>query len=315
MSACRSCPTSRSTSPRCESGVDGRALLERARVHIAVSAPQASRAADSTRRSVSASWIFAGCGKRIAIGFRERRPGVVISFDDRGPFPVAPDVAGRGPRRAHRARCFRLRQWRCCSVDGGRDPRSVRHCTFRARHGGARGGPQSGRASRIGRMRARANFLSALRTGNHTLKRTLTDPTLLQRHRQCVLRRDSASGPVVAGALTPRLTDEQVARLIGALETLAQSIERLRSIPAASFRKQGHRIPPRYGRARAVRPTVSRLRHESAAHPVCRQRDELLPPVSDRGKLLADRSLSRLLKDDWPKSIDELERLRSESPR
>ena len=48
------------------------------------------------------------------------------------------------------------------------------------------------------------------------------------------------------------------------------------------------------------------LRRPGAADPVCRQRNQLLCAVSDRWTIAADRAMSRLLKDDWPRSLDEL---------
>jgi len=52
---------------------------------------------------------------------------------------------------------------------------------------------------------------------------------------------------------------------------------------------------------------VPGVRIAGAADPVREQRGELLRQVPDGGRLLADRSLSRLLKQDWPRSLDELE--------
>src|SRR5713226_8578202 len=70
---------------------------------------------------------------------------------------------------------------------------------------------------------------------------------------------------------------------------------------------KGHGLPRRDGGAWQVRAIVPALRDEGAADPVRVERDELLPAVPDGGKLLADRALSRLLREDWPRTLEELE--------
>ena len=55
---------------------------------------------------------------------------------------------------------------------------------------------------------------------------------------------------------------------------------------------------------------MSRLRHAGAAHPYAENETNYCPRCQTGGTLLADRSLSRLLKDDWPKTIEELEEMR-----
>ncbi len=126
-------------------------------------------------------------------------------------------------------------------------------------------------------------FLAALRSGNHTLKRALTDPRLLSgignAYSDEILHRARLS-PVM---LTSRLTDEQGERLHRAtLDVLAEWTKRLREQSARRVPEQGHGVSRRDGRARALRLAVPRVRYESAAHPLCRQRDELLPALPDR---------------------------------
>ena len=159
-------------------------------------------------------------------------------------------------------------------------------------------------------------FLSALRSGNHTLKRALTDPKLLSgignAYSDEILHRARLS-PVL---LTSRLTDEQGARLHRAtLDVLAEWTERLQTQSAGEFPSKvtafraEMAVHGRYGLPCPVCGTkVQRIRYADNETNYC-------PRCQTEGKLLADRSLSRLLKKDWPKSIDELERLRSESPR
>jgi formamidopyrimidine-DNA glycosylase len=156
-------------------------------------------------------------------------------------------------------------------------------------------------------------FVAALRVGNHTLKRALTDPRLLSgignAYSDEILHRARLS-PVT---LTSRLSDEQGARLHRAtLDVLAEWTERLRAQTAGGFPSKVTAFHPemavhgRYGLPCPVCGTrVQRIRYADNETNYC-------PRCQTDGKLLADRSLSRLLKRDWPKSIDELERLRSE---
>jgi formamidopyrimidine-DNA glycosylase len=156
-------------------------------------------------------------------------------------------------------------------------------------------------------------FVAALRVGNHTLKRALTDPRLLSgignAYSDEILHRARLS-PVM---LTSRLTDEQGERLHRATrEVVAEWIERLRAKTAGEFPSkvtafhEEMAVHGRYGLPCPVCGTkVQRIRYADNETNYC-------PRCQTDGKLLADRSLSRLLKRDWPKSIDELERLRGE---
>ena len=159
-------------------------------------------------------------------------------------------------------------------------------------------------------------FIAALRSGNHTLKRALTDPRLLSgignAYSDEILHRARLS-PVM---LTSRLTDEQGERLHRAtLDVLAEWTKRLRDQSAGEFPSKVtafHAEMAVHGRYDLPCPVcgtkVQRIRYADNETNYC-------PRCQTEGKLLADRSLSRLLKRDWPRSIDELERLRSEMPR
>jgi formamidopyrimidine-DNA glycosylase len=163
---------------------------------------------------------------------------------------------------------------------------------------------------------SRGEFLAALRSGNHTLKRALTDPRLLSgignAYSDEILHRARLS-PVM---LTSRLSDEQGRALHRAtVDVLAEWTERLRRQSAGEFPSKvtafhaDMAVHGRYGLPCPVCGTkVQRIRYADNETNYC-------PRCQTDGKLLADRSLSRLLKRDWPKSIDELERLRSESSR
>ena len=159
-------------------------------------------------------------------------------------------------------------------------------------------------------------FVAALRSGNHTLKRALTDPRLLSgignAYSDEILHRARLS-PVM---LTSRLTDEQGERLHRAtLDVLAEWTKRLREQSGGEFPSKvtafhaEMAVHGRYGLPCPVCGTkVQRIRYADNETNYC-------PRCQTDGKLLADRSLSRLLKRDWPRSIDELEKLRSEMPR
>lgn len=150
-------------------------------------------------------------------------------------------------------------------------------------------------------------FKAALMRERHTLKRSLTDPRLFSgignAYSDEILHRARLS-PV---QLTTNLDDEEVARLFAAMrETLEEWIVRLRA-------ETGDRFPEK----------VTAFRPEMAVHgrfgkpcsdcgsPVqhivySENETNYCARCQTGGKLLADRSLSRLLHDDWPKSIDDL---------
>jgi len=151
-------------------------------------------------------------------------------------------------------------------------------------------------------------FAERLRVENHTLKRSLTDPRLFSAignaYSDEILHRARLS-PVKQ---TKTLTGEEIGRLFEATrDTLMVWTRRLRD-------ETGDRWPEK----------VTAFRPEMAVHgkfkqpcPVCgalvqhivhaENETNYCPRCQTGGKLLADRSLSRLLKEDWPKTLDELE--------
>ena len=154
-------------------------------------------------------------------------------------------------------------------------------------------------------------FEAVLKRRNHTLKRALTDPRLISgignAYSDEILHRARLS-PV---SLTSRLTSEEAARLYGAArEVLTEWLTRLRhkargEFPAkvTAFHKE-MAVHGRFGEPCPVCGTkVQRIRYAENETNYC-------PRCQTNGRLLADRSLSRLLKKDWPKSIDELEQMR-----
>ena len=155
------------------------------------------------------------------------------------------------------------------------------------------------------------DFVDVLRRERHTLKRTLTDPRLLSgignAYSDEILHR-ARLGPVT---MSDRLDDEAAARLHAAMqEVLAAWIERLGDERAGGFPdkvtafRDEMAVHGRFGKpCPSCGTSVQRIRHADSEVNYC-------PRCQTGGKLLADRSLSRLLKSDWPRTIDELERVR-----
>jgi formamidopyrimidine-DNA glycosylase len=150
------------------------------------------------------------------------------------------------------------------------------------------------------------SFAARLKLENHTLKRTLTDPRLFSgignAYSDEILHRARLS-PLT---WTSRLDDEGVRRLYDATrDVLEEWIDRLRSETRGGFPakvtafREGMAVHGRYGKACPVCGSpVQRIRYAENETNYC-------ATCQTGGRLLADRALSRLLKDDWPKSIDE----------
>jgi formamidopyrimidine-DNA glycosylase len=153
-----------------------------------------------------------------------------------------------------------------------------------------------------------AEFTRVLRSANHTLKRSLTDPHLFSgignAYSDEILHRARLS-PVM---LTARISDQEAERLHLAIrESMKEWIEKLRTdaFPekVTAFR-EGMAVHGRYKLPCPVCGTrVQRIRYAANETNYC-------PECQTGGKLLADRALSRLLRQDWPKSLDELEEMR-----
>jgi formamidopyrimidine-DNA glycosylase len=151
-------------------------------------------------------------------------------------------------------------------------------------------------------------FRARLRASNHTVKRALTDPRLFSgignAYSDEILHRARIS-PV---AMTMRLDEESVARLHEAVRAvLIEWTSRLRADAAGTFPegvtafRKDMAVHGRYGEPCPVCGTaVQRIRYAENETNYC-------PRCQTGGKILADRSLSRLLKDDWPRTIEELE--------
>src|SRR3954468_24033318 len=153
-----------------------------------------------------------------------------------------------------------------------------------------------------------AAFREALLRENHTLKRSLTDPRLFSgvgnAYSDEILHRARLS-PVQT---THKLSDEEIARLHGATqEVLREWIERLRSETGAGFPekvtafREGMAVHGRYRLPCPVCGTaVQRIAYAENETNYC-------PRCQTEGRILSDRSLARLLKEDWPRTVEELE--------
>lgn len=155
------------------------------------------------------------------------------------------------------------------------------------------------------------SFRHALQRENHTLKRALTDPHLFSgignSYSDEILHRARMS-PLL---LTTRMNEEEISRLYEATQsTLRDWLNRLREETGDGFPKnvtafrEGMAV---HGRYRQPCPDcgteVQRIRYADNETNYC-------PRCQTGGKVLADRALSKLLKGDWPKSIEELEERR-----
>ena len=153
-------------------------------------------------------------------------------------------------------------------------------------------------------------FTAALTSANHTLKRALTDPHLFSgignAYSDEILHRAKLS-PV---ALTQRIKPEEIARLHAATrETLIDWTARLRAEAAGKFPenvtafREGMAVHGRYGKPCPLcGAKIQRIRYAENETNYC-------PHCQTNGRLLADRALSRLLREDWPRTPEEFELL------
>src|SRR4051794_12663956 len=153
-----------------------------------------------------------------------------------------------------------------------------------------------------------ARFREALLRENHTLKRSLTDPRLFSgignAYSDEILHRARLS----PAQLTTKLDDAQIARLYDATQTvLREWIDRLRADAGDGFPDKVTAFRPEmavHGKYRQPCPVcgtaVQRIAYADNETNYC-------PRCQTEGRLLSDRSLARLLKEDWPRTVEELE--------
>jgi formamidopyrimidine-DNA glycosylase len=150
-------------------------------------------------------------------------------------------------------------------------------------------------------------FVSVLQSENHTLKRALTDPRLFSGIGNAYSDEILWQARLSPVKLTQRLTDEELERLHHATsKTLTFWVEHLRA-------EAGDRFPEKvtafregmavHGRYKQICPRcgakIQRIRYATNETNYC-------PRCQTGNKLLADRALSRILRDDWPKTAEEM---------
>jgi formamidopyrimidine-DNA glycosylase len=157
-----------------------------------------------------------------------------------------------------------------------------------------------------------AAFTGALRGANHTLKRSFTDPHILSgignAYSDEILHRAQLS-PI---AMTQKLSVQEIERLYEATRaTLLEWTDRLRAEAGGAFPEKVIAFRPemavhgRYGKScPRCGARIQRIRYASNETDYC-------APCQTGGRLLADRAFSRLLHDDWPRTLDELEALKN----
>jgi formamidopyrimidine-DNA glycosylase len=154
-------------------------------------------------------------------------------------------------------------------------------------------------------------FRKALTAENRTLKRALTDPRILSGIGNAYSDEILHSAQLSPITLTHKIKPEDWERLYaGTQETLKLWIDRLRSEARESFPekvtafRKGMAVHGRYGEAcPRCGEKIQRIRYADNETNYCAK-------CQTGGKLLADRSLSRLLGSDWPRTLDELETLK-----
>lgn len=152
-----------------------------------------------------------------------------------------------------------------------------------------------------------AAVVTRLRSENHTLKRALTDPRLFDGIGNAYSDEILHAARLSPLQLTSRLSDDEVVRLAAAMRsTLIAWTDRLRHEVGTGWPEKVTAFRPEmmvHGRFRLPCPVcgspVQRIRYAENETNYCAR-------CQTNGRLLADRAMSRLLKDDWPRSLDEL---------
>ena len=153
-------------------------------------------------------------------------------------------------------------------------------------------------------------FAHAIRAKNHTLKRALTDPRILSGIGNAYSDEILFEARLSPFTLTQKLTDDEITHLFDAIKrTLTDWAERLRLDSGDGFPEKVTAFRTdmathgKYGQpCPRCGSKIQRIRYGSNETNYC-------PTCQTGGKLLADRALSRLLKNDWPRTPEELESL------
>ena len=151
-------------------------------------------------------------------------------------------------------------------------------------------------------------FAAVLRSENHTLKRSLTDPRWFSGIGNAYSDEILWAAKLSPTTLTQKMSDEQVARLFEATRaTLMGWVERLRTETGEKFPEKVTAFRPEmavHGKYKQPCPRcgskIQRIKYASNETNYC-------ATCQTGGKLLADRAFSRLLREDWPRTLEELE--------
>jgi formamidopyrimidine-DNA glycosylase len=240
-------------------------------------------------------------GKRIAFGLDDDL-FVVVHLMIAGRFTWTPGVA-RPSRNRNILATFQFATGTLTLTEAGTKKRAALHIVSGedALRQFARGGLEPLEVSQPA-------FAERLRSENHTIKRSLTDPRMFSgignAYSDEILHRARLS----PAKLTSRLSDAEIARVYSATrEVLHEWIERMRTEVGDGFPGKVTAFRPemavhgKYGEPCPVCGTaVQRIRYADNETNYCAR-------CQTEGKLLADRAFSRLLKQDWPRRIEELE--------
>ncbi len=159
-----------------------------------------------------------------------------------------------------------------------------------------------------------AGFAEVLTSANHTLKRALTDPRLFSGIGNAYSDEILFEARLSPLALTQKLKTEEIERLFLAVRSsLVDWVSRLRTEAGEEFPEKVTAFRPEmavHGRYKEpclrCGARIQRIRYASNETNYC-------PNCQTGGKLLADRALSRLLREDWPRTPEELEMLTRET--
>jgi formamidopyrimidine-DNA glycosylase len=160
-----------------------------------------------------------------------------------------------------------------------------------------------------------SRFAAVLLSANHTLKRALTDPRLFSGIGNAYSDEILFEAKLSALAQTQKLTVPEIRRLFeAARSTLTHWTDRLRAEARIKFPenvtafREGMAVHGRYKHPCPRCGTkIQRIRYASNETNYC-------PTCQTGGRLLADRALSRLLREDWPRTLEELELLTAKRP-
>jgi formamidopyrimidine-DNA glycosylase len=157
------------------------------------------------------------------------------------------------------------------------------------------------------------DFAAALRSENHTLKRSLTDPRWFSGIGNAYSDEILWAAQMSPTMLTQKMSDELIERLFEATRaTLKEWVERLRLETGEKFPEKVTAFRPEmavHGKFKQPCPRcgsqIQRIKYASNETNYC-------ATCQTAGKLLADRASSRLLREDWPKTLEALETQRKE---